>query len=183
MCYLFGSSSMRLFTAIELPKDIRQRLTTLLDQLRPLAKLQWTAPEKLHLTTAFIGEWPEARLEELHNALAQVTADPIPIQVSGVRWMNKHVLAGGITESPTLSSLASSTSRALATIGVAIEDREYHPHLTLARRKKGGSLPQLDRVISDLRSFDFGTFQAAKFALFLSHGGKYTQLREYVFSK
>jgi 2'-5' RNA ligase len=170
---------MRLFTAIDLPADIRAHLTTLLDQLRPLAKLQWTAPEKLHITTTFIGEWPEARLEELHAALHHVKSEPFPISVQGLRWMNKRVLCAGIQETRALAALASSTAATLASIGVPIEDREYHPHLTLARRRHSGRLPQLDQALTELRSLDLGTFPATKFALFLSHGGKYTQIKEY----
>ena len=151
----------------------------MLDQLRPLATLQWTAPEKLHITTTFVGEWPEARLDELHAALTQVKRDPFPISVQGLHWMNKRVLCAGIQESPALTSLASSTSAALGALGVPMEDRDYHPHLTLARRRHSGRLPQLDQALTQLSSSDFGTFPATKFALFLSHGGKYTQIKEY----
>jgi RNA 2',3'-cyclic 3'-phosphodiesterase len=174
---------MRLFTAIDLPSEIRARLTTLLDQFRPLAKLQWSKPEKLHITTTFIGEWPEARLDQLLDSLAQVNSDPIEVSVRGLRWMNRRVLCAGVEAGPGLGLLASSTGAALATIDVPRENREYHPHLTLARRKRPGPLPQLDLAIAELHSPDFGTFAATKFALFLSHGGKYTQIREFVLSK
>jgi 2'-5' RNA ligase len=174
---------MRLFTAIDLPSEIRARLTTLLDQFRPLAKLQWSKPEKLHITTTFIGEWPEARLDQLLDSLAQVNSDPIEVSVRGLRWMNRRVLCAGVEAGPALGLLASSTGTTLARIGVPQEDREYHPHLTLARRKRPGPLPQLDLAIAELHSPDFGTFAATKFALFLSHGGKYTQIREFVLSK
>jgi 2'-5' RNA ligase len=171
---------MRLFTAVDLPTDIRARLALLLDQLNLLAKLQWTAPEKLHITTTFIGEWPEARLEELHAVLGKVTSDSFQISVRGVRWMNKRVLCAGIEETTALATLASSTGAALAGIGVPIEDRPYHPHLTLARRKHPGRVAQLDQVVAELSSSDFGMFTATQFGLFLSHGGKYTQIKDYV---
>ncbi len=49
---------MRLFTAIDIPSSVTDRLCALMDRLRPLAKLSWTAREHLHVTTRFIGEWP-----------------------------------------------------------------------------------------------------------------------------
>ncbi len=171
---------MRLFTAIDIPADLRARLTELLDQLRSLAELQWSKPEKLHITTTFIGEWPESRLTELMAVLAEVKSDPIPIAVQGLGWMNPRVLAAGIVAPPGLASLARSTGHALASVGVALEDREYHAHLTLARRKHRRPAPLLDQAIARLQSSEFGTFSATSFALFLSHGGKYTPLREYV---
>jgi 2'-5' RNA ligase len=170
---------MRLFTAIAIPADLRASLTDLLDQLRPLAELQWSKPEKLHITTTFIGEWPESRLDELMAVLADVKSEPIPIAVKGLGWMNPRVLAAGIVAPPALTSLARSTGDALASIGVAIEKREYHPHLTLARRKHRHPATQLDQAVSKLSSSEFGSFTAATFALFLSHGGKYTLLKEY----
>jgi len=174
---------MRLFTAIDLPEDLRARFTTLLDQLRPLAKLQWSPPEKLHVTTMFIGEWPETRLDELHATLAGVTSPPIPISAKGLQWMNKRVLTAGIQSDSTMGALASATTAALAGIGHPVEDRAYHPHLTLARNKKSGRLPALEPFLVEHRSTTFGSFVASRFALFLSHGGKYTQLKEYVLSK
>jgi 2'-5' RNA ligase len=174
---------MRLFTAIDIPADLRARLAALLDQLRPLAELQWSKPEKLHITTTFIGEWPELRLDELKAVLAGVKSDPIPITVKGLDWMNPRLLAAGIVAPPALTSLARSTGDALASIGVALEDREFHPHLTLARRKHRGPAALLDQAVSRLRASEFGSFTATSFALFLSHGGKYTQVWEYVHSK
>ena len=56
---------MRLFTALDLPCEVTGKLEELLAKLRPTAPIHWTPPSNLHITTKFIGEWPEARLEEL----------------------------------------------------------------------------------------------------------------------
>src|SRR5712692_8778884 len=63
---------VRLFTAIDISEEVRAALRALLDKLRPLAKLGWVSPEKLHITTKFIGEWPEARLGEIHAAVCKI---------------------------------------------------------------------------------------------------------------
>jgi 2'-5' RNA ligase len=165
---------MRLFTAVDIPADIRSHLSELLDQLRPLAELQWSKPEKLHITTAFIGEWPEARLQELEEVLGNVKSDPIPIVIRGVSWLNPHALCAGV-EGPGLGNLADATWNALSSLGLTKEDRAFHPHLTLARNKKKRSNLRLDQFASS----DFGTFTASNFVLFLSHGGKYAQLKRY----
>jgi len=47
---------LRLFTAIDIPSDVKAALAALIDRLRPLAKLHWIPVEKLHITTKFIGE-------------------------------------------------------------------------------------------------------------------------------
>ena len=60
---------MRLFTGLDLPAEVVGNLEELLQQLRPTARIQWSPPANLHITTKFIGEWPEERLEELKAAL------------------------------------------------------------------------------------------------------------------
>ena len=60
---------MRLFAAIDLSAEVVGNLEDLLRQLQPAAQINWSPPENLHITTKFIGEWPEDRLTELTEAL------------------------------------------------------------------------------------------------------------------
>jgi len=50
---------MRLFTAIDIPTDLTEALRSFVSRLRPTAKISWSPVENLHVTTKFIGEWPE----------------------------------------------------------------------------------------------------------------------------
>jgi len=63
---------MRLFTAIDLPDEVLTNLERLLDLLKPAASIKWSPIENMHITTRFIGEWPEERLTELRNALEKL---------------------------------------------------------------------------------------------------------------
>jgi RNA 2',3'-cyclic 3'-phosphodiesterase len=172
---------MRLFTAIDIPSDIRERLRKTLNTLTPLAKLTWAKPEKLHITTKFIGEWPEPKLNQLTQTLDVVKSpSKITITVKGLDWLaNGRVFYASIEASPGLAALAAATESALAAIGVPVEDREYHPHLTLGRRKDRVPLDALNQAIKKLPSLDFGTFTPDSFVLFLSAGGRYTPLKEF----
>src|SRR5579884_2491547 len=53
------NSLMRLFTGLDLPAEIVGNLKSLLRRLQPEAPINWSPPENLHVTTKFIGEWPE----------------------------------------------------------------------------------------------------------------------------
>src|SRR5438067_165851 len=64
---------MRFFTAIDMPEDVLRNVEILLDRLKPTARIKWSPPSNLHITTKFIGEWPEDRLPELNGALAGVS--------------------------------------------------------------------------------------------------------------
>jgi 2'-5' RNA ligase len=175
---------MRLFTAIDLPAATKAVLAAHLDRLRPLARLRWSPVDNLHITTKFIGEWPEAQLDVLKRALATVPPQPVAIAVRGLGWFpnadRPRVLWAGIDAGPPLRNLARDTERAVAKLGVTVEMREYSPHLTLARipdpRDVGAPLR---KAITETGSPEFGAFQATAFHLFLSAGGKYTKLAEY----
>jgi len=181
---------MRLFTAIDLPHDVREALHSFVRRLRPFAKLSWSPAENLHITTKFIGEWPESRLDEMKDSLASVrnpsVVAPIEITVRGIGWFpdarRPRVLWAGIEAGEPLQTLARQTEQAVAALGVPVETRPYSPHLTLARIRTAVSLEPLQREIQSLPSgcgFDFGSFQGPEFCLYLSASGKYTKLAAY----
>jgi 2'-5' RNA ligase len=172
------SFAVRLFTAIDIPDDVRAVLRGLLARLRPLANLRWTSIENLHITTKFIGDWPEARLGEIQTALRQVVAGPVQIALRGLAWFpnqnRPRVLLAQVDAGPELAALASATERALAAAGVPVEDREYRPHLTLARVKDRVQLEALRPAVEQVGAL--GSFRATAQYLYLSAGGKYTKL-------
>ncbi|HUS05782.1 MAG TPA: RNA 2',3'-cyclic phosphodiesterase [Bryobacteraceae bacterium] len=179
---------MRLFTGIALPAEIIENLSRLLDHLRPAAHLSWSAPYNLHVTTKFIGDWPDERLGELVDLLRTLPAgQPIDIRLHGLGWFpNPHlprVLWAGIQAGDGLPRLASATDAALATLGIAAEIRPFSPHLTLARIKDAAPLAKLRQTIAELASVDFGSFTASHFLLYRSTPGPagsiYTQLAEF----
>ncbi len=172
---------MRLFTAIDLPEEMREKLGAFLARLRPLAKLRWTEVENLHITTKFIGEWPEPRLDEVNNALRGVLLnEPTRIAVRGLGWFpdvhRPHVFWAGVEADQALTMLAQATDQAVAALGVPVETRAFAPHLTLARVKY--AVP-LDALIQAAGDPDFGAFQASSFFLYLSKNGKYSKLAEF----
>ncbi|HVN05564.1 MAG TPA: RNA 2',3'-cyclic phosphodiesterase [Bryobacteraceae bacterium] len=182
---------MRLFTGLDLPAEVIANLHHLLDQLRPTARIKWSPPENLHITTRFIGEWPQERLDELKAALAGMPAPPaIPVQVHKLGFFpNPHsprVFWAGVEAAPALEALAAETDCALDRLGLPAEGRPFRPHLTLARIKEPVPLQKLREKIAALPSLEFGSFTAGRFFLYLSHrtsaGSVYTKLAEYPLS-
>ena len=182
---------MRLFTGLDLPYEMRRNLELLLELLKPKADINWAVPANMHLTTKFIGEWPEARLPELKAALDAIARPPaLHIALRGLGWFpnphNPRVLFAGITAPPALRELALATEAACARLGIATETREFSPHLTLARIKRPGDLFPLKKAIADLPNTDFGAFDAPAFHIYLSElrpsGAVYTKLASYPFA-
>jgi 2'-5' RNA ligase len=182
---------MRLFAGLDLPAEVVGNLERLLDELRPAAKIAWSPPANLHITTKFIGEWPESRLPELMTAL-----EGIPSRAAvavGIRRLgffpNPHsprVFWCGV-EAPGLEALAADTDRAASALGIEPEKRAFSPHLTLARIKDPVPLQPLREKIAALPSLDFGEFAVNSFFLYLSKlspkGSVYTKLREFPLTK
>jgi 2'-5' RNA ligase len=173
---------MRLFTGISIETGTLRKLESLLAELRPLARVKWSPPENLHITAKFIGEWPEARLAELEQALARVApAGPVPIQVAGLGYY-RSALYAGVVPSAGLLHLARSIDEGLETIGCPREVREYSPHLTLARFRNE-NIRQLRERTENMSNTEFGSFEARSFHLYLSKtgpgGSVYSILRTY----
>jgi RNA 2',3'-cyclic 3'-phosphodiesterase len=178
---------MRLFTALDLPDQTVSRLDQLIARLKPTAHISWSAAANLHITTKFIGEWPETRLGELETALRHIPSrQPIEIRLHEVGFFpnsrSPRTFWCGI-EAPGLQELAADTDSATSSLGIASENRPYSPHLTMARIKERLDLSPLQRAIAREASLEFGRFEARSFFLFRSQlrptGSVYTKLSEF----
>lgn len=180
---------MRLFTGIAIAPEVTRRLEALLEELRPLAKLRWSPAENLHITTKFIGEWPEQRLGDLERALGEARRPgAFPISVGGFGFFpneaHPKTFFAGVHADARLPRLAHALDEALEAVGCARETRPYSPHLTLARLKHEniGQLRQYLTGVADatMANSDFGSFEATAFHLYLSRPGSggsvYTRL-------
>lgn len=179
---------MRLFTAIDIPEEIRDTLRATLARLKPKAKLRWSKPENLHITTKFLGEVPAERLSAVIQALEAIPAGAaIPLEVRGIGWFpNPHaprILYAGIQAPEWLAQLHVRTDEALAAIGVPKENKPFRPHLTLARIDGRVELADLRQAIFELPTSQFGAFVAESFHLYESQtggaGSVYTKLAEF----
>lgn len=181
---------MRLFTAIDLPSEILLRLERLLSALRPEAFIKWSPLDNLHITTKFIGEWPEARVPEIHQALRRARRrQPFEVELKGLGWFpnerSPRVLWLGVEGATELAALAAETENALVPLGIAKEAREFSPHLTLARIKNPVPLSNLRRKVQQMQPAEMGRISVAKFSLFRSRPGTnasiYEKLMDYEF--
>jgi RNA 2',3'-cyclic 3'-phosphodiesterase len=167
---------MRLFTAIDLPPGIVERLGDQIARWKPHAQLRWSRVENLHITTKFIGEWPENRIGELKNALNAVPRlGPFPVSLRSLGWFpNPHsprIFWISIQGGEALRTLASAIDTSLEPLGIALEKRPYTPHLTLARVDPGDHIAELRRQVAQLPQTDWGSFEAQAFHLYESRPG------------
>ncbi|MFL6240412.1 MAG: RNA 2',3'-cyclic phosphodiesterase [Actinomycetes bacterium] len=166
---------MRLFVAIDPPHDAIEHLRHRLDLV---PGLRWTDPEQWHLTLTFCGEVDEKTAAELSLRLARAAARQAPVSLrlagSGAfsRPARAHALWVGLKgEVDSLGRLAASASAAARRCAIAVEDRRFRAHLTIARAAPAKDLREL---VAALSSYDGPTWVANEIHLVRSHLGAKT---------
>lgn len=123
----------RLFSAIEMPRRIAERLTTLRSGL---SGARWIDPENYHLTLRFIGDVDGATARDFTNALGEIDLPPFDLKLNGLGSFGgkkPRILFVEIEPSPALDALQRATERAARKAGLPPEGRNFKPHVTLAR--------------------------------------------------
>ena len=122
---------MRLFTAIQPSPGFRAALEDLQQRLREAGVTgRYREPDGLHLTLAFIGEWPEDITE-----LLPVVQKPFSVTLSHLGiFPEANVLWAGVEPCEELDLLAKQVRHCLADAGIPFDRKSFSPHITLARR-------------------------------------------------
>ncbi len=133
----------RTFCAIELPAEVRRRVSEHVARLReavPQARVGWERAEKLHITLKFLGEIERGRVGALERAARRASADvpPFTLTVEGAgafppRGLPRVLWVGITDESGQLSLLQQRLEEECARENFSREGRAFHPHLTVAR--------------------------------------------------
>ncbi len=189
---------MRLFVALDIPNEIRSAITQYVEELRRITPdAKWVRPESYHVTLKFIGEW-RRDVKDTTTSLQKIQSPPVDVAFRNCGFFpNPHaprVFWIGIEADANLAPLAHKVDEACANLGIENEDREYSPHLTLARSGSGSPRPKrhepmtlgmkrLAERIAGVPAPDFGTMHATEFFLYeskLSPGGaKYSKLKSF----
>ena len=123
---------MRLFIAIHLSPEMKDALR---DAQRAMVdrgvRGNFTSEENLHLTLAFIGEYPDA--ETVMDALSGVTFTPFALALDGIGRFGDLWWAG-LRENAALTAVVRRIRRALAASGIPFDRKRFSPHITLIRK-------------------------------------------------
>jgi len=179
---------MRAFLGIGLPAGVRDAIAYATAPVRGLhAPVAWTAAENLHITMNFLGEILPERVALVERSMRRVVSGIGPFSLTaegggafpGTR--NPRVFWVGFLEPLELvRQLQQNMGNALSGAGFPLEDRPFHPHITVGRTR--GALPPAwgERFVHALSGKRFGIVPVASFALYESRlgpgGAAYTPL-------
>ncbi len=122
---------MRLFIAILLSNEMKTALIEAQNAMYDRGlRGNYSPEENLHLTLAFIGEYPEA--EPVLDALRAVRFRPFALTLEGIGRFGDLWWAG-LRDSPALNAVARRARRALAENGIPFDRKRFSPHITLLR--------------------------------------------------
>jgi 2'-5' RNA ligase len=189
---------MRLFVALDIDDNIRNRIARFLDGVREFAPdARWVRPESLHVTLKFIGEQSESQADEIKKPLQSIEAAAFEMSFRGYGFFPTtrapRVFWIGIEADSKLTSLAATVDSSLAALSIPKEQHAFNPHLTLARGGGGSGSPRKQKGDRTNRSFqrlqekltalpapEFGTMTTREFFLYQSRlspsGSQYTKL-------
>ncbi len=172
----------RLFTGVEIPLGIAERLSYLRGGL-PGAR--WISTQNYHLTLRFMGDIDMIAAEAIAEALARVRRVAFSLRITGVGTLGTrkpHAIVARVEPSPPLTELQAEHERLMQRIGLPPEGRKYTPHITLARLRHANTRDIADYLT--LRGgFSTGPVEVDRFVLFSSRdsvgGGPYVVEESY----
>jgi 2'-5' RNA ligase len=144
---------MRLFIAINFNAATKSRLLALRDELRGCStRGNFSLPENLHLTLAFLGECDAKQTAAVKAAMDAVRFEPFDLAIERVGRFKRDggdVFWAGVREDKPLLDLQRDLTDTLIAAGFSLDRRRYSPHITLGREVLADWSPQRIEVFGE----------------------------------
>lgn len=173
---------MRLFIGIPLASEVTRQLAAYTEALKkPGDDLRWAAAESWHIKLQFLGSTTVEQYACVDAALGKIHARHFDVHLEGTGFFDRAgIFYVDVPPTAELTALQQKVLAATQPCGFEPEDRNYHPHITLARNK--GRLQGLSRLKPHAGAAAmFASFVAQEFLLYeseLGPGGARYQVRE-----
>ena len=135
---------MRLFIAINFNEELKDALLDIQDALWDCGMHgNFTKEENMHMTLAFIGEYPDPR--RVKDIVEGIAFDPFEIKLSGIGSFGRLWWVGTEASEP-LVKLAKNLRHRLADAKIPFDKKKFSPHITVVRnaRMEGGRIEDFE---------------------------------------
>ncbi|MDP2974498.1 MAG: RNA 2',3'-cyclic phosphodiesterase [Candidatus Diapherotrites archaeon] len=142
---------LRLFFAVNLPKEVKQEIAEKMLPLIPADKWRKVLPENLHVTMQFLGHLPSEAVNRMQaDARGLQNFEPFEAELNCVGHFKGRVLWIGIGKGTEEFNLL---NRKLQEI-IGTHDEIFHAHVTLSRNRGAGK-QETDALIEKMRAIGF----------------------------
>jgi 2'-5' RNA ligase len=152
--------ALRTFIALPALPTVQQAIAEVQIKLKAVqADVKWEPKDKFHITLIFLGNVEQSKLELLSAALAksfqQFRSCTFSYESIGAfpNIQNPRVVWIGIKSDQAVLDLQSAAGQICAEFGFPLDDRTFHPHITLGRVKETRNGPRLTEAIKTV-TFD-----------------------------
>jgi len=170
---------MRTFIAIELPKEIKNSLSCLQEELKKQnADVKWVDPSNIHLTLKFLGEIEDKKTDKLVGIMQEVAKNNpfFAMRICSLGAFPKiefpRIIWVGIDKGDKeTKKLAKDLEERLSGLDIPKEERSFSSHITIARVKSNLNRIKLTEALKKLEdNWDRKSmeFLVAKITLFKS---------------
>jgi 2'-5' RNA ligase len=134
---------MRLFVAINLEENMKEAIMDIQASMMFLGvQGNFTKPDNMHLTLAFIGEYPDPDM--VVESIGELKADPFEIRLEGLGSFGKLWWVG-IQKNESLAQVVRVLRRRLAEGDIPFDRKKFKPHITIVRKPHGGEAYRPDK--------------------------------------
>ena len=161
----------RIFIAINLPEKVKTELEKLGKEIESLfppklnrGMFRWVKKENLHITLLFIGNVRDEEIPKISQIVKDVAQSqkPFSLRIEKVSYgppkkIPPRLIWVEVERKPELSEIAKKLKKEMAESGILrkVEQREFSPHITLARiksfwwkRMEPEERPEIEREIA-----------------------------------
>ena len=134
---------LRTFLSVPVPREVSSKKNMLYSTLETVdGDINWVKNAQLHLTLKFLGHTPESSIDNVIDHIEKITPDINPFDLKidetgcfPVPTRPRTLWLGVKGNLEPLLTLVESIETALESLGFPRSDRDFSPHITLARIK------------------------------------------------
>lgn len=152
---------MRAFIALNFSQEKKDHLCSLQQQIEDKSTAgRFTRRDNLHMTLAFLGDVPPEQFPILRQLMTKCARRTPPLHLSFDRISQlpgkgqETLLYVSCQVSPALTATVRTLHAQLRLAGFSLEDRDFLPHVTLARRCITDTVPEFIPITADFYSME-----------------------------
>ncbi len=179
-----GGRPIRAFVSVELPEDIKIRILAENSSLN-MRGARLVADDQLHVTLFFFDKIDNERLLAVITLFELLEQGKFDIAVEGLGLFDpRHprIIYANVKDNGVLVDIYKRLKGQIASLGIEVEEREYTPHVTIARVKGADKEVEvkLNEFVSTHRNNNYGGFTCGEIKIIKSEltetGPIYTEL-------